>query len=503
MERFAAAMAWLKEHPGEELVIPPGVYEVTESRARAVYYDMISGRLGGNPQDVMFRPDFPYTRVLDLEGQEGTRLIAEGVTLLLDGFFEPVSLRNCKKVTVRGLTIDYKRKPYSRGLIERVSKDGELTVHFTADMPDCFPCLRSAVSDPHTGVLRYSLFSLGKWRRLGGNTFSVETDGASRAYVGTELYIWHSYHSRPAVCIQNAEDITLENVTIHAQPGMGVVGHLSRNIRIEGLSVIPSSGERMSTNTDATHFSSCYGKLVLQNCVFDGQGDDAVNVQNYDHGFAPIGGSTYRLTCLAADGTHTQAPDLPAVGDEMQLIARGTLDKGEKFLVTAARANADGTCDVTLCRPLPAGAEEKFYLENSSACPEFVFSHCRARSHFARSVLIKTHRALVEHCIFEHVDLTAVVVAAEENWGEGTSSEHVEILSNGFIGCGTRGNVPCAVTVYTGSKEGTGKQHRKVVVRDNVVLCAKGQRAFAFANVREVIAENNTVIEGEAADRAV
>lgn len=87
MEKFANAMAWLKVHPGGELVIPPGVYEVTENRARAVFSDMLSGKYGDNPQDVMFRPDFPYTRVLDFYGHEGTRLIADGVTLLLDGFF--------------------------------------------------------------------------------------------------------------------------------------------------------------------------------------------------------------------------------------------------------------------------------------------------------------------------------------------------------------------------------------------------------------------------------
>ena len=148
--------------------------------------------------------------------------------------------------------------------------------------------------------------------------------------------MWHSYHSRPAVCIQNAEGVTLRNVVIHAQPGMGVVGHLSRDIVLDGVSVVPSAGERMSTNTDATHFSSCYGQLILQNCVFDGHGDDAVNVHNYEHAFALVGSNRYRLACLAADGTHTQAVDLPSVGDEMQLIAHGTLDKGEKIVVIAA-----------------------------------------------------------------------------------------------------------------------------------------------------------------------
>ena len=322
----------------------------------------------------------------------------------------------------------------------------------------------------------------------------MQVDCDPKIYTGEELYVWHSYHSRPAVCIQNAEGVTLRNVVIHAQPGMGVVGHLSRDIVLDGVSVVPSAGERMSTNTDATHFSSCYGQLILQNCVFDGHGDDAVNVHNYEHAFALVGGNRYRLACLAADGTHTQAVDLPSVGDEMQLIAHGTLEKGEKFVVIAAQANADGTCDVTFDRPLSVGSEGKYYLENASACPEFVFSHCRTRNHFARSVLIKTRRATVEKNIFEHSDLTAVVVAAEENWGEGTSSEHVEICNNVFLACGTRGDVPCAVAVYTGSREKTGKQHKKVVIKKNVVLCSEGQSPFTFANVQEVVAENNLIV---------
>ncbi len=255
---------------------------------------------------------------------------------------------------MRGLIIDYKRKPYSHGYIEKVADD-EFVVRFTADMPDGFPFPRYAVCDPHTGLFRYYPFGIKRWRRLEGNTFVVQVDCDPKIYTGAELYVWHSYHSRPAVCIQNAEGVTLRNVVIHAQPGMGVVGHLSRDIVLDGVSVVPSAGERMSTNTDATHFSSCYGQLILQNCVFDGHGDDAVNVHNYEHAFALVGGNRYRLACLAADGTHTRAVDLPSVGDEMQLIAHGTLDKGEKFVVIAAQANADGTCDVTFDRPFPVG----------------------------------------------------------------------------------------------------------------------------------------------------
>lgn len=498
LEQFARAMAWLKVHPHEELFISPGIYEVTEGRAHAVFSDMIAGKLGENPQDKMFRPDFPYLRVMDFEGQEGTRVIADGVTLLLNGFFEPVSLRNCKNVTLRGLTIDYKRKPYSHGTIERFEareEGGTLFVRFCQVMPDTFCSPRCALYHAGTGTMHYLPFGLGTKRRVEGELFAIQTDCRDESVVGNELYVWHAFHSRPAVCIQNAENITLKDVTVHAQPGMGIVGHLSRDIMLDSVSVVPSSGERMSTNTDATHFASCYGKLTLVDCTFEGHGDDAVNVHNYYHAFTHLSDARYLLRCIAPDGTHTLMKDVPYAGDEMQLIKRGILDKGECFTVLAARAAEDGV-EVTFDRPLPDGAESEYYLENASSCPDFLFSRCRTRNHFARSVLIKTKRARVEYSLFEHTDSTAVVIAAEEWWGEGTSSEMVEVVHNIFLECALRSGDADAVSVCTVSKHGTGEQHGCVVIRGNVVLLLKGRRAFSLKNVRQMTVENNTILGG-------
>lgn len=55
--------------------------------------------------------------------------------------------------------------------------------------------------------------------------------------------------------------------------------------------------------------------------------------------------------------------------------------------------------------------------------------------------------------------------------------------------------------VYTGSREKTGKQHEKVVVKENIILCSEGQSPFAFANVQEVVAENNLIVGGKLCGR--
>ena len=363
-------------------------------------------------------------------------------------------------------------------------------------MPDTFNHPRLALYRPDTGTFLYYPFAIDGQRRVRENLFSLRVTGAKSEYAGGELYVWHFFHSRPAVCIQNAEKIRLKNLTIHAHHGMGIVGHLSRDIEIEGLSVIPSSGERMSTNTDATHFASCYGELVMRNCVFEGQGDDAVNVHNYYHAATRLKEKKYNLRCLATDGTHTLAVDLPAVNDVMQLTRRGTLDRAGEYTVVKAHENDDGTCDVVLNENLPEDTDS-YYLENVSACPDFVFSHCRARNHLARSVLIKTKHAIVEHCIFEHSDLAAVVVSAEEQWGEGTSSEHVEIKDNIFIGCSMRGNRASAIDVLTASEEKTGKQHKEIIVKGNTILCPRGLKGVSVENTEKAIVENNLIIKSE------
>lgn len=108
-----------------------------------------------------------------------------------------------------------------------------------------------------------------------------------RPSTGDFCVLRHSGHYRPAIMIKESSDIYIEGVKIHSQPGMGVVGHLSENITLENLQVIPEAGMIISTNTDATHFTSCKGEIVIENCKFGGQGDDCTNIHNYYYTIVP------------------------------------------------------------------------------------------------------------------------------------------------------------------------------------------------------------------------
>ena len=103
-ERFASALSFMKDNPGTTLTVEPGVYDLTTARAREAQRAVMAGEYGEDPQKVMFTPDYVYDRGLDFRGHVNSTVEAYGATLLVDGFMEEISIRECSGVTVRGFT---------------------------------------------------------------------------------------------------------------------------------------------------------------------------------------------------------------------------------------------------------------------------------------------------------------------------------------------------------------------------------------------------------------
>ena len=82
----------------------------------------------------MFSPDFAFDRGLSLLGHRGTKILASGAVLLIDGFMEPVSLRDSEDILLEGLTIDHVRRPFSRGEVV-AAREGEIVVRFGSEYP--------------------------------------------------------------------------------------------------------------------------------------------------------------------------------------------------------------------------------------------------------------------------------------------------------------------------------------------------------------------------------
>lgn len=96
------AVEYCRTHPGSTLYFPPGVYRLTDDAAVRLEEDVLAGKLGANPESVIFTPYYPYSKGLDLGGATDLTLSAEGATLLCEGWMEPLCIENCTRVKVKG-----------------------------------------------------------------------------------------------------------------------------------------------------------------------------------------------------------------------------------------------------------------------------------------------------------------------------------------------------------------------------------------------------------------
>lgn len=497
---FSAAMDYLRKHPETTLVIEPGIYTITSELARETQRAVMNGEYGENPQRTMFNPKFEYTRGISFAGQSGTTVIGYGVTLMVDGFMEPVSVRDCENVTLCGITIDHKRKPYSKGKVvqmDALEPDGSrrCVIEFDEDCPitEHTPLnLRSMFFDVDTYENIFA--ALDERVVIDSHHLKGKAYDAHKMKIGTEYYTVHSYHSRPAILIENAKNVKIEDVTIHSQPGMGIVGNRSEDIIISRLNVVPSLGHHMSTNTDATHFTSIKGLLRMEDCVFECQGDDFINVHSYYHAIierpAP---DVCVMQEKTPDGTHAQSLDYPDVGDTLELTNRLTMNLVDSFKVVECTPLPDEwKCVVKLDHPLPDDTEN-LVLSDVTRLPTLEVVGCSARTHFARSILIKTRNVLIENNHFFDSQGSAIHVAPEAWWYEGVSPANVTIRRNRIVKCCHRWDGRGAITVFADSSDPSGQCMYDVTIEDNIIDCPTTDHGILIKNTDGVVIRRNQI----------
>ncbi len=481
------AAEYCRQNAGTTLVMPAGVYRLRDAEAERLEQEVMSGKMGQNPEGTIFKPYYPYVRGLDFEGSVSTTIEARGAILMCEGWMEPLSIVGSQDFTVRGLTIDYKRKPFSEGRVCAIDEN-TFTVQFgserTLTMDTPFP--RVMLWDNEISGIYRSPFYFARQEVLESN--KVIFKGKLPHYMmGAPVATPHSFHFRPAILVWRSTNTVIEGVTIHSQCGMGIVGFDSRDVTIKGLNIIPSEGYSFSTNTDATHFACCEGTISFDGCMFRGQGDDATNVHGYYHDIVAVEDGWATLELKAPTYTHIQVADVPRVGDKMEIVRISTLAvEGEVEVVNVQHEGEQVDVKVRLSGALPENFNE-YYLFNITKLPRLEFRRSTVWGNLARCVLAKTRGVVIEDNIFRGSTGTAIHVGAESVWKEGTHAKDLVIQRNVIVNCGLGagcqyGAAGIAVVIGAPDTDAT-TLHDGVKILDNTII-GTGDKTTCGISVR-------------------
>lgn len=251
----------------------------------------------------------------------------------------------------------------------------------------------------------------------------------------------------------------------------------------------------MSATADATHFNNCRGTVTLEDCLFEGMGDDATNIHSmYMVVTERVDARTVRL----ARGRHPHRMQaIPRPGDRLEF---GGGDNPLVPYVTAVVETATpnpeaGVATIRFTEPLPVRTATEDVVGNASTCPVARILRCTVRRNRARGMLIQTRGVLLEDCVFEDVSGAALHICADANyWWEGLGVRDVTIRGNRFSRChfgAARRAAVIDIFAEVGRNLAGPGVHRSILIENNIVEDSDGA-AVHVGSAEGVVIRGNT-----------
>jgi len=390
-----------------------------------------------------------------LAGLDNVTIDGAGATLVgsdIAGLFRVMDSHN---FTVKNLTVDWNPLPHTSGRVVAVHPE-DYSFDFAPQIP----------ANPVAGRIVQGILAYDPARhRLAENGWEVyQTEGERdadpmeqlpggllRVYqtrhgrlpeVGWDVVVRHQVYGYDAFVFANCENVEMDDVTIHAAPGMGVIGWGSKDITIRRIKIVPSDGGWMSTTADAMHFNHCRGTVTVADSEFAGMGDDAINIHGmYGLAMAKLDDHTLAIARARMNPYYDKFRDiwdLPAPGDVLEygggdqpLLPQGTL--------TVAEAHQDADKKQTIVRftdPLPPGVDTGTVFADTSTSPKIRITNCYVHGNRARGFLLQSRDVQVTNCRFEDISGAGIQICTDGGiWWESLGSRDVTIQNCTFTRC--------------------------------------------------------------------
>jgi hypothetical protein len=271
---------------------------------------------------------------------------------------------------------------------------------------------------------------------------------------------------------------------------MGVIAQTCHNVHLDNFNTLRKGDRYYTANVDGSHFVNCTGLVKVENCTFEGQLDDALNI----HGmYARIEKKTDREIFVREVHDESRGIRVYRAGDRIQVVnALSLIPYTEKTVETAEYINQDimrlvlkeGTDDVKV------GDD----IENLDRTADLIFRKNTVRNNRARGMLIATKgKTLIEDCYF-HTSGAAILFEADGDfWFESGGTRDVTIKNNFFDGCkySTWGSSVIACAPRKATEDGK-YFHKKLDIVDNRFHMTMGY-AVQLDNIECVTFKGNTV----------
>jgi len=481
------------------LVFPPGVFEIGNEQTLTDMDALMTGKI--SPRTVFKENYSPFNVALSFSGINDLIVDGHGCTLLFSGLIQPFEIKDCNNLIIKNLKVNWKRPLFSEGIVKMV-KGEILEVEVFPEFPvkGGEPVISFQSFSPATGHLSgvCQFTDISSLVLVAPQTVRFKAYDAKFVKTGDIVIMRHIYNYRPGFNLFNCSNVRIQDVTIHALPGMGVFGTRTKDITLKRFSVHPSGRRIMSGNVDATHFVSCTGTIEIDSCYFDGMGDDATNVHSYYYTIAEkIDARTVKAFIAHSFAPDEKMKDYPDAGDEVEFVRKNTLFPYEKAIIVSVDFDSKkNETVIKFDRALPDNIEMTDLIANISKHAKLKFTNNTVRDIRGRGILVQTRDAIIENNRFEYCTGQGIHIDTAYPWMESVGTRDVVIRNNTFLNCGYGSTTYCdaiGIVVETECNQPYIGVHRNLTIENNLII-GQSKPAFYLSCLDGAVIKGNRVI---------
>ena len=452
---------------------------------------------------------------LAIENMSDLTVDCEGSEFILHGAMDFAIINRSKNVTVKNLTVRCADSCNFQGKV--IEATDEYVKIQLEEHPELFlfgdTLLQRFENNQYEAVSRtldYVTETKEPRRDTGDNNFRVPInqmkkslcDGVLTLYgaqsippVGDTIVFAMARRCNQAFCVSHSENIVFENITVNTCWGMGFIVQKTTNVTIRACRVTPYGDNCWSAGQDATHFVNCRGTITVEDCLFENQLDDAINL----HGIYTIVDKVAKDKILVRYGHHqSRGIDIYSVGDRIQLLERESQQPLAFATVSDVDVlNADYT-SLTL-RDVDGEICENMIVENLSDESDAYIRNNIIRNNRARGMLLasKGHVEITGNHF--HSGGSAIQFQSDPLfWLECGSVNDVTISDNFFDNCclGDWGKAVININKRKKTLENF-YYHDTIRIQNNRFVHGEDTLCVYAANVRNLMFEGNEYPDAE------
>lgn len=357
-----------------------------------------------------------------------------------------------------------------------VANENALNAHWIGRIREDAPNKIKRVSHPLIGALRIVDSGNRKIRAYYLNTF--------RFRIGDCFYLFDVRRQFAGIFVNQCENVILNSIKQRFNYSLALVLQNSKNVSMLNCEFAPehNSVRKMASVADFIQVCMCRGKINIENNLFDGAGDDCLNVHGVHYKIKSVDKNKLIVSFM-----HPQSHGYNPLhtGDEIAFINPKTLlEHGNTKIMNSVLINEyEIELEIESAKKAVIGE----VIEDISACPDVYFANNTLNRIITRGLLLTTRgKVIIENNAFKSNSMSGILLSDDaKSWYESGMCRDVTIQNNIFDYCG---ETPILIkpenSVYSGAV------HKNIKILDN---CFKHYSGYAIRakSSDNIIVQNN------------